>query len=145
MRRGLLTIHYSGKYFSLGPDKYYIALSIYGIRAVHMREEPNNPMPNLWRYRSPLSLEHFAQSFGMAEPAIREKCPLIGMFLKEKSSLFVTRFLPDIVELQLRLGERFQHRLSKREASNTTIEGFLNNMERGISVVCAQIFHRDSE
>ena len=104
-----------------------------------MREEPNNPMPHLWRYRSPISLEHFAQSFGMAEPAIREKCPLIEMFLKEKSSLFVTQFLPDIVKLQLRLGEISQHRVSKREASNITIEDYLNNMKGGISVVCSQI------
>ena len=65
----------------------------------------------------------------MAVPTMREKCPFIAMFLKGKSSLFVTQYLPDIVELQQRLGENFQHRLSKREAKSITIEDFLGNLK----------------
>ena len=63
----------------------------------------------------------------MADPAMRKKCPFIQMFLKEKHSLFATQYLPDIIELQQRVGELYVHRLSKYEATNITIQKFLEN------------------
>ena len=93
--------------------------------------EPNNPVPQLWRYRTIVSLDHFSQSFSTAELNIREKCPIIDKFLKEERSLYVTRYLPDIVQLQRRVGEKFLHRLDRRESITTTIGDFLRGLRAG--------------
>ena len=93
--------------------------------------EPDNPLPHLWRYRTIVSLEHFSQSFSTADLTTKEKCPLVSKLLREESSLFVTRYLPDIVQLQRRVGDRFLHKLDRREAANTTIKRFLVQMKRG--------------
>ena len=94
--------------------------------------EPDNPLPHLWRYRTIVSLEHFSQSFSTADLTTKEKCPLVSKLLREESSLFVTRYLPDIVQLQRRVGDRFLHKLDRREAASTTIKEFLAQMGRGI-------------
>ena len=104
------------------------------LRIVYEREEPepDNPLPHLWRYRTIVSLKHFSQSFSTADLATKEKCPLVSKLLKEEIRLFVTRYLPDIVQLQRRVGDRFRHRLDRREAANATIKQFLAQMRRGI-------------
>ncbi|KAI6656630.1 E3 ubiquitin-protein ligase [Oopsacas minuta] len=91
--------------------------------------EPNNPLPHLWRYRTIVSLEHFSQSFSTADLNTKNKCPLVDKFLKEENKLFVTRYLPDIIQLQRRVGDKFLHRLDRREAANTSIKDFLNRMK----------------
>ena len=93
--------------------------------------EPDNPLPHLWRYRTIVSLEHFSQSFSTADLTTKEKCPLVSKLLREESSLFVTRYLPDIVQLQRRVGDRFLHKLNRREAASTTIKEFLAQTSRG--------------
>ncbi|KAI6647030.1 E3 ubiquitin-protein ligase [Oopsacas minuta] len=101
------------------------------LRMVYERDEsePNNPLPHLWRYRTIVSLEHFSQSFSTANLNAKNKCPLVDKFLKEENKLFVTRYLPDIVQLQRRVGDKFLHRLDRREAANTSIKDFLNRMK----------------
>ena len=96
--------------------------------------EPDNPLPHLWRYRTIVSLEHFSQSFSTADIKTKEKCPLVDKFLREESRLFVTRYLPDIVQLQRRVGDRFLHKLDRREATKTTIKQFLAQMRKGTVV-----------
>ena len=93
--------------------------------------EPDNPLPHLWRYRTIVSLEHFSQSFSTADLTTKKKCPLVSKLLREERNLFVTRYLPNIVQLQRRVGDRFRHRLDRREAANTTIKDFLAQMKRG--------------
>ncbi|KAI6655776.1 E3 ubiquitin-protein ligase [Oopsacas minuta] len=101
------------------------------LRIVYERDEsePNNPLPHFWRYRTIVSLEHFSQSFSTADLNTKNKCPLVDKFLKEENKLFVTRYLPDIVQLQRRVGDKFLHRLEKREAANTSIKDFLDRMK----------------
>ncbi|KAI6647050.1 E3 ubiquitin-protein ligase [Oopsacas minuta] len=101
------------------------------LRMVYEKDdsEPNNPLPHLWRYRTIVSLEHFSQSFSTADLNTKNKCPLVDKFLKEENKLFVTRYLPDIVQLQRRVGDKFLHRLDRREAANTSIKDFLNRMK----------------
>ncbi|KAI6655769.1 E3 ubiquitin-protein ligase [Oopsacas minuta] len=101
------------------------------LRIVYERDqsEPNNPLPHLWRYRTIVSLEHFSQSFSTADLNTKNKCPLVDKFLKEENKLFVTRYLPDIVQLQRRVGDKFLHRLDRREAANTSIKDFLDRMK----------------
>ena len=103
------------------------------LRIVYEREEqePNNPLPHLWRYRTIVSLEHFSQSFSTADVRIKDKCPLVDKFLREENKLFVTRYLPDIVQLQRRVRDKFLHRLDRREAVNTTIKQFLDRTKNG--------------
>ena len=110
-----------------------ISLNASQLRIVYEREEPetDNPLPHLWRYRTIVSLQHFSQSFSTADLATKDKCPLVSKLLKEECRLFVTRYLPDIVQLQRRVGDRFRHRLDRREATNTTIKQFLAQMRRG--------------
>ena len=96
-----------------------------------IQPEPNNPLPHLWRYRTIVSLEHFSQSFSTADASTKDKCPLVDKFLREDNKLFVTRYLPDIVQLQKRMKDKFLHRLDRREAVDTTIKSFLNQIKNG--------------
>ena len=100
---------------------------------MYERDEPGtaNQVPHLWRYRTIVNLEHFAQSFSTTDSKIRQKCPIIDKFLKEERGLCVTRYLPDIVQLQRRVGDKFLHRLERREASATTIGAFLKRLKNG--------------
>ena len=92
---------------------------------VYEREEPeqDNPLPYLWRYRTIVSLEHFSQCFSSAD-----SCPLIDKFLREESKLYVTRYLPDIIQLQKRMRDRLLHRIDRREATTTRIKDFLDKV-----------------
>ena len=103
------------------------------LRIVYEREEPdpNNPLPHLWRYRTIVSVEHFSQSFSTADVNTKDKCPLVDKFLREENKLFVTRYLPDIVQLQIQMREKFLHRLDRRVAVNTTIKEFLHRTRNG--------------
>ena len=103
------------------------------LRIVYEREEPepNNHLPHLWRYRTIVSLEHFSQSFSTADVNTKDKCPLVDKFLREENKLFVTRYLPDIVQLQRRVRDKFLHRLDRREVSETNIKSFLNKIKKG--------------
>ena len=78
-----------------------------------------------------MSVEHFSQSFSTADVKTKDKCPLVDKFLREENKLFVTRYLPDIVQLQIRMREKFLHRLDRREAANTTIKEFLDRIRHG--------------
>ena len=78
-----------------------------------------------------MSLEHFSQSFSTADVSTKDKCPLVDKFLREENKLFVTRYLPDIVQLQRRVREKFLHKLDRREAVNTTIKEFLDRTRNG--------------
>ena len=78
-----------------------------------------------------MSLEHFSQSFSTADVNTKDKCPLVDKFLREKSKLFVTRYLPDIVQLQRRMRDKFLHRLDRKEAVDTTIKSFVNKIKNG--------------
>ena len=78
-----------------------------------------------------MSLEHFSQSFSTADINTKDKCPLVDKFLREENKLFVTRYLPDIVQLQRRVRDKFLHRLDRREAVNTTIKQFLDRTRNG--------------
>eukprot|EP00800_Vazella_pourtalesii_P008402 TRINITY_DN2208_c0_g2_i2.p1 TRINITY_DN2208_c0_g2~~TRINITY_DN2208_c0_g2_i2.p1 ORF type:complete len:499 (+),score=128.74 TRINITY_DN2208_c0_g2_i2:191-1687(+) len=95
------------------------------LRVVYEREEPeqDNPLPYLWRYRTIVSLEHFSQCFSSAD-----SCPLIDKFLREESKLYVTRYLPDIIQLQKRMRDRLLHRIDRREATTTRIKDFLDKV-----------------
>ena len=78
-----------------------------------------------------MSLEHFSQSFSTADVSTKDKCPLVDKFLREENKLFATRYLPDIVQLQRRVRDKFLHRLDRREAVNTTIKEFLDRIRNG--------------
>ena len=111
----------------------FLLAKFFKLRIVYEREEPepNNPLPHLWRYRTIVSLEHFSQSFSTADVNTKDKCPLVDKFLREENKLFVTRYLPDIVQLQRRVRDKFLHRLDRREAVNTTIKQFLDRTRNG--------------
>ena len=96
-----------------------------------IQPEPNNPLPHLWRYRTIVSLEHFSQSFSTADVKTKDKCPLVDKFLREENKLFVTRYLPDIVQLQRRMRDKFLHRLDRKEVSETNIKSFLDKIKKG--------------
>ena len=78
-----------------------------------------------------MSLEHFSQSFSITDVNTKEKCPLIEKFLREENKLFVTRYLPDIIQLQIQMRDKFLYRLDRREASVTDIESFLDKIPNG--------------
>ena len=87
-------------------------------------------LPHLWRHRSIVSLEHFSQSFSTADSNTQQNFPLVHKFLREESKLCVTRYLPDIVQLQRRVRDRLLHRIDRREATDTNIRHFLDKVRQ---------------
>ena len=96
---------------------------------MHEREEStNNLYFCLWHYNPPVSLDDFCQKFSLANNHTKANCPFLKMFLKEERSLSVVRYLPDIVLLQRRMIEIYNHRLNKQQAIGSTIGEFLENI-----------------
>ena len=77
--------------------------------------------PQLWRYRTRVTVEHFKQRFTAAPPAVRQECPAIAICLEARAALSALQYLPDILTVQRMLVSRFERRLSKQEAAETSL------------------------
>ena len=108
-------------------------MSHFVFRLVYENDENrlDTKLPNFWCCRNLISLEHFSQNFNTADLTRKGGFPLINKLLREGSSLFATRYLPDIVKLQLRLGNRFGQCLDRSKITNMRIEEFEQQINGG--------------
>ena len=87
----------------------------------------------LWRYKPHVSLDNFCQKFSLENKQMRASHPILEMFLKEERSLSIVRYLPDIVQLQRRMIEIYNHRLNKKEAIDS-IKEFLGKIGKYLTI-----------
>ncbi|XP_053396342.1 E3 ubiquitin-protein ligase rnf213-alpha-like isoform X2 [Mercenaria mercenaria] len=92
------------------------------------RENPAalEDIPRVWRYRTPISLQHLRQE---AEAKISQKQhKVLQLFLKEDHHLRALRYIPSILRLHRALFQKYQRKLDKAEASQITV-GLLKREE----------------
>ncbi|XP_053396010.1 E3 ubiquitin-protein ligase rnf213-alpha-like [Mercenaria mercenaria] len=85
------------------------------------RENPAalEEIPRVWRYRTPISLQHLRQE---AEAKISQKQhKVLQLFLKEDHHLRALRYIPSILRLHRALFQKYQRKLDKAEASQILI------------------------
>ncbi|XP_027055365.1 E3 ubiquitin-protein ligase RNF213-like isoform X2 [Pocillopora damicornis] len=85
--------------------------------------------PALWRYRTQVTLDHFAHTFQQevlsTDP---ERNKVLAEFLRQEHKLRALRFLPDIIKLQRLLMDKFHRRIDRTEAERMRIREFLRNI-----------------
>ncbi|XP_077981789.1 E3 ubiquitin-protein ligase RNF213-like [Glandiceps talaboti] len=91
--------------------------------------QPPHMIPALWNYRSKFSLEQLGRLLQQNQKDRLSQYPVLYEFLRMERWLRALKFLPDIVELQIRLRRMFNLHLSIQEAEDKTIGRFL--MEHG--------------
>ncbi|XP_053396335.1 E3 ubiquitin-protein ligase rnf213-alpha-like isoform X2 [Mercenaria mercenaria] len=86
-----------------------------------LRENPAalEEIPRVWRYRTPISLQHLRQE---AEAKVSQKQhKVLHLFLKEDHHLRALRYIPSILRLHRTLFQKYQRKLDKAEASQILI------------------------
>ena len=108
--------------------------------------------PQLWRYRTRVTIAHFAQKFATsAAPEVRAECTAIQAFVGSGSGCIILsamHHLPDILQLQRALRARLEHRISKEDASAASLQGALDSFwtsdadqrQKGVLLRCARSF-----
>ncbi|XP_022783821.1 E3 ubiquitin-protein ligase rnf213-alpha-like [Stylophora pistillata] len=85
--------------------------------------------PALWRYRTQVTLDHFAHTFQqevLSTDPDRNK--VLAEFLRQEHKLRALCFLPDIIKLQRLLMDKFHRRIDRTEAQRMTIREFLRKI-----------------
>ncbi|XP_053396339.1 E3 ubiquitin-protein ligase rnf213-alpha-like isoform X2 [Mercenaria mercenaria] len=76
-------------------------------------------IPRVWRFRTPISLQHLKQE---TEAKIsREQHKVLHLFLKEDHHLRALRYIPSILRLHRALFQKYHRKLDKAEASQINI------------------------
>ncbi|XP_065844224.1 E3 ubiquitin-protein ligase rnf213-alpha-like isoform X2 [Oscarella lobularis] len=85
---------------------------------------------SLWRYRVQVSVEHLAESLELhcKSSSDRRELRILRKFLRKEHNLNTLQFLPQVLQLQRMLQEKFHHRLSLRKALKTSISDFLHRI-----------------
>ncbi|PFX29705.1 E3 ubiquitin-protein ligase RNF213 [Stylophora pistillata] len=85
--------------------------------------------PALWRYRTQVTLDHFAHTFQQevlsTDPG-RNK--VLAEFLRQEHKLRALCFLPDIIKLQRLLMDKFHRRIDRNEAQRLSIREFMRKI-----------------
>ena len=85
----------------------------------------------IWCYRSVFDSQHFKNklfSRGLQKEANR---PFLAIFCKNRNLLSATIYLPDIVQLMLKLSHKKYMRIIKRDGTNYSIEQFVEKIKYG--------------
>ena len=77
--------------------------------------------PSLWRYRVRASINGLMHMLGPQ----KENYPVLHTFLHHEHTLRAVQYLPDIVQLQRRLVDRYSRRIDRKTAEEVTIKRFL--------------------
>ena len=85
-------------------------------------------MPELWRYRTQVSIAHFQQRLAAAPAEVSDECPATIECTKHLTALGAMRFLPDILQLQRALVERLERRISRQDAAEVTLQAQLDEL-----------------
>ncbi|XP_053396012.1 E3 ubiquitin-protein ligase rnf213-alpha-like [Mercenaria mercenaria] len=85
---------------------------------------PLENIPTVWRYRTPVSLQHLRQGLDAEigrTGSSHKTFNVLELFLKEEYHLRALRFIPSIMRLQRILLQKYMKKLDKAEASQITV------------------------
>jgi hypothetical protein len=88
-------------------------------------------MPQLWRYRTPVTVSHFKQRLASASEEARDECMAVTECTKRLTALSAMRYLPDILYLQRALVERLERRISQQDAAEVSLQAKLDELWSG--------------
>ncbi|XP_060586335.1 E3 ubiquitin-protein ligase rnf213-alpha-like [Ruditapes philippinarum] len=85
------------------------------------RENPAilEDIPRVWRYRTPISLQHLRQE--VEAKVSQQQHKVLQLFLKEDHHLRAIRYIPSILRLHRALFQKYQRKLDKAEASQINV------------------------
>lgn len=78
---------------------------------------------HLWSYRPRITLGHLKQT--LQQTNMQKHCSILDQFLNEEPGLRATKYLPEIVQLQHLLYDKYNYRMDQRVAQETTVAQFL--------------------
>eukprot|EP01043_Picozoa_sp_COSAG02_P083008 COSAG02_NODE_21115_length_801_cov_1.373219_1_plen_266_part_11 len=87
--------------------------------------------PELWRYRTKVSVAHFQQRLAAASAEVAVDCVAVDECAKRIVALAAMRYLPDILHLQRALVERLERRISHQDAAKVTLQAKLDELWSG--------------
>lgn len=87
--------------------------------------------PELWRYRTKVSVAHFQQRLAAASAEVAVDCLAVAECTKRLAALGAMRYLPDILQLQRALVERLERRISHQDAADVTLQAKLDELWSG--------------
>ena len=87
--------------------------------------------PELWRYRTRVSVAHFQQRLAAASAEVTVDCVAVAECTKRLVALGAMRYLPDILRLQRALVERLERRISHQDAAEVTLQAKLDELWSG--------------
>ncbi|KXJ05046.1 hypothetical protein AC249_AIPGENE2987, partial [Exaiptasia diaphana] len=85
----------------------------------------------LWRYRTPITLNHVTRKFNESAVARSADCVILGEFLKQEHDLRVVKHLPDVVKLQKLLMDRYHRSLDRTETDKIKLKDFYRQIPKG--------------
>ncbi|XP_053388236.1 E3 ubiquitin-protein ligase rnf213-alpha-like [Mercenaria mercenaria] len=100
------------------------------------QQEKENPaelqdIPRVWRYRTPISLQHLRQEVE-ANLTNEQDHKILQLFLEEEHHLRALRYIPSILRLHQALLFKYQKKIDKTEASKITVEILAQEQIAGI-------------
>jgi hypothetical protein len=87
--------------------------------------------PELWRYRTRVSVAHFQQRLAAASAEVVADCVAVAECTKRLVALGAMRYLPDILHLQRVLVARLERRISQQDAAEVTLQAKLDELWSG--------------
>ena len=97
------------------------------------REEGDHLDPSLWRYRVRPSIDGLMHTLAPQ----RENYPILYAFLEDEHKLRAVQYLPEIVQLQRRLVDRYSRRIDRNKARNMTVKDFMAEQPDAESMIAA--------
>ena len=110
---------------------YYIKYLENPFRSLYEKDIiPSQPKGYLWRFRSKINFKHFSNTFNSQGLVTSVQYPLLAKFIQEEHLLAATEFLPGIVRLHLKLGQKYKYNRNNID-SHQTIQFFLKKVNEG--------------
>ncbi|XP_041355040.1 E3 ubiquitin-protein ligase RNF213-like [Gigantopelta aegis] len=118
-----------------GQDKLLNIL--YEVDTTHGQSIENlHNIPDVWRYRSRITLDHFLREFQLQmENAKKKNCNLVlRLFQSENYYLQAMQYIPSILTLQHHLMLRYRRRLDRSEAYKITIKDIIKTESHSVNM-----------
>ncbi|XP_077980164.1 E3 ubiquitin-protein ligase rnf213-alpha-like [Glandiceps talaboti] len=98
-----------------------------------LRLESMYNIPTVWRYRSRVTIEHLTHALqeNMASKKSKRKYRILQQFLDREHTLRAIKYLPDVVQLQQLLIDKYHRNIDIHEATNLKIGRFLRELPQG--------------
>ncbi|XP_052808691.1 E3 ubiquitin-protein ligase rnf213-alpha-like isoform X2 [Mya arenaria] len=106
---------------------------LYETETQQQAEDPRQleDIPRVWRYRTPISIEHMRQDLETRSSSGKDRLPVLRMFLKQDHILQALQFIPSILCLQRILLQKFQKKLDKAEANTIVVKDMIKEQHAG--------------